>query len=102
MVPGGCTHREVSPANDQSHSQFVFGGRTMSSFVPPQTGAVQGTAVRRVATFSVASRREKSLSVSVSYTTAPPRMFTSKLRDATPYSLIAGYQRFRGTYCRHR
>jgi hypothetical protein len=51
----------------------------MSSFVPQQAGAIQGTAIRRVATFNVSSRREKSLSASISYTTAPPRMFTSKL-----------------------
>jgi hypothetical protein len=45
----------------------------MSTFV-----SQQGTAVHRVATFNVSSRREKSLSASIRYTSAPPRMFTSK------------------------
>jgi len=66
-------------------AQFVFVNGAMSTVVPPS----QGAAVRRVATFSVSSRREKSLSASISYTTAPPRMFTSKLCDfVTPYSLV--------------
>jgi hypothetical protein len=69
--------------NRQSVAQFVFVSGAMSTFVPPP----QGAAVRRVATFNVSSRREKSLSASISYTTAPPRMFTSKLCDVTPYSL---------------
>lgn len=68
-----------------SIAQFVFVTGAMSTIVPPS----QGAAVRRVATFNVSSRREKSLSASISYTTAPPRMFTSKLCDfVTPYSLV--------------
>ncbi|KAJ4427952.1 hypothetical protein ANN_23965 [Periplaneta americana] len=49
----------------------------MSIFLPQQTVPLQGTAVRRAASFNIASRKEKSLSASISYTTAPPRMFTS-------------------------
>jgi hypothetical protein len=84
-----------------SLAQFVFVAGDMSTFLSPQAGAVQGAAVRRVATFNVSSRREKSLSASISYTTAPPRMFTSKLYDVTPYSLVEMYRRFGGTYCLH-
>ena len=38
----------------------------------------QTTAVRRSATFNVANRKNKSLSAAITYTTAPPRMFTSE------------------------
>ncbi|PSN34741.1 hypothetical protein C0J52_23122 [Blattella germanica] len=40
--------------------------------------------VRRSATFNVALRKEKSLSASISYTTAPPRMFTSTKSAQAP------------------